>query len=138
MAAGLLNQSVQYESVRGRPIPVPAIEISREMQPNSARGGRVQVTGFDEFDDVLRLIANAKVGMELAGAMPIRVGFSATDYSIIVRAVASYLKCPYGSITRLWLAGVRAEIINDTCVGQFQLLAADHSVRYLNWETVSA
>lgn len=137
MAAGLMTRSVQDDSVRSGPIPLPAIEISRELQPNSARGGRLHVAGFDEFDDLLRTIANAGAGMELAGARPIRLGFSATDYATIVRAIAAYLKCPYASITRMWLAGVRAEIINDTCVGQFQLLAADGTARYLWWGSAS-
>ncbi|MCC6796872.1 MAG: hypothetical protein IT366_17265 [Candidatus Hydrogenedentes bacterium] len=133
MAIGLMKRSVQDDSVRSGPIPLPAIEITRERQPDSGRGGRLHLAGFDEFDDLLRSIANAKVGMELAGANPIRIGFSATDYATVVRAIATYLKCPYGSITRMWLAGVRAEIINDTCVGQFQLLATDGTARYLRW-----
>ena len=51
-------------------------------------------------------------------------------------SVAAYLKWPNATIKRLWLAGVRAVFINDACVSQFQLLAANDSVRYLNWETI--
>lgn len=135
MAAALTVQSVQDDCVRVGAIPLPAIEITRMMQRDSTGSTRLHVTGLDEFDDLLRSIANAKAGMELVGANAIRLGFSATDYATIVRAIAAYLKCPHASITRLWLAGVRAEINNDTCVGQFQLLAADRTIRYLRWET---